>query len=329
VNAKGSTARTAARTALKWLLPLALIAWLLASGKLDLGTLARVFSDPVLLCANVLGWAGCALVLAAARWKLLLGPEGASLPLLRAMRLQFIALFMNTAVPGNVAGDVYKNVLAARGIPSLTLTRSLTVVMVERVLGLAALVLISVLSIAARGGALPERARPLLPFVSLLGAGTVGGVLVALLAARFASGAGETPPAAGLVTKLRAKVAEVGDALLAYARRPAALGGAFALSVLMHAVYIGLFVTLGRKVAPASLAPLDVSVIYPIGMLTSILPLAPGGIGVGHAAFASLFALFGAGRGADVFNAFIVGQMVPNLLGVIPYVLEPGREEHP
>jgi uncharacterized protein (TIRG00374 family) len=327
VSARSSAARTVARTALKWLLPLGLIAWLLASGKLDLRALARVFGDPILLGANVLGWAGCALLLAAARWKLLLGEAGAGLPLLRAMRLQFIALFMNTAVPGNVAGDVYKNVLAARTIPALTLTRSLTVVMVERVLGLAALVLISVLSITARREALPAQARPLVPFVYLLGAGTVGGVLVALLAARLAARTTEASAPGGLLAKVRAKVAEIGEALLVYARRPAALGGAFALSVLMHAVYIALFVTLGREVAPVSLAPLDVSVIYPIGMLTSILPLAPGGIGVGHAAFASLFALFGVARGADVFNAFIVGQMVPNLLGVIPYLVEPGAPE--
>jgi uncharacterized membrane protein YbhN (UPF0104 family) len=155
-----------------------------------------------------------------------------------------------------------------------------------------------------------------------MGAGTLGGIVVALVAAKLATRAGANHRGVGLVAKVRAKAADVGEALLAYARRPATLGGAFALSVLMHAVYIALFVTLGQRVAPVPIATLDVSVIYPIGMLTSILPLAPGGIGVGHAAFASLFALFGVSGGADVFNAFIVGQMVPNLLGVIPYLAD-------
>ncbi len=327
-DAAPSTARTVVKTALKWIIPIALIAWLIASRKLDLRVLPRVYGDPLLFVVNMVAWVGCAIVVAALRWKLLLRGLGFELGFFRAMRFQFVALFMNTAVPGNVAGDVFKNVLASRSIPELTLTRSLTCVMVERVLGLAALMLLSVIAVSLRFDAVYSRAPALVAFVYLLGAGTFGGVFVALLAARLTArkraARGESAPDApvGLVGKIRAKVADVGDALLAYARRPSALGGAFLLSVLMHAVFIALFFALSGRVAPTQLALLDVAVVYPVGMLTSILPLAPGGIGVGHAAFESLFRLFGAPGGADVFNVFLVGQLVPNLLGVIPYLAD-------
>jgi uncharacterized protein (TIRG00374 family) len=319
-----SRARTVVKTALKWIVPLALIAWLLSSGKLDLRSLPKVYGDPLLLVGNVVAWAGCSIVIAALRWKLLLRGLGFELGFLRAMRFQFVALFMNTAVPGNVAGDVFKNVLASRTIPELTLTRTLTCVMVERVLGLAALMLLSVLAVSLRFAEVYAKAPALVAFVYLLGAGTVGGVLVALIAARLASKArgAEGEGSAGLVAKIRARVADIGEALLAYARRPATLGAAFLLSVLMHAVFIALFFVLSTRVAPTPMALLDVAVVYPIGMLTSILPLAPGGIGVGHAAFDSLFRLFSVAGGADVFNVFLVGQLVPNLLGVLPYLAD-------
>jgi len=316
--------RTLVKTALKWLIPLALIVWLLSSGKLDLRVLPRVYGDPLLFVANLVAWVGCSIVIAALRWKLLLRGLGFHLGFLRAMRFQFVALFMNTAVPGNVAGDVFKNVLASRSIPELTLPRTLTCVMVERVLGLAGLMLLSVVAVSLRFDAVYSRASALVPFVYLLGAGTVGGVLVALIAARIAARSrGESEGASqGLIAKVRARVADIGDALLAYARNPGTLGASFALSVLMHAVFVALFYALSTRVGPSSLALLDIAVIYPIGMLTSILPLAPGGIGVGHAAFDSLFRLFSAPGGADVFNVFLVGQLVPNLLGVLPYLAD-------
>jgi uncharacterized protein (TIRG00374 family) len=276
------------------------------------------------LVANLAVWACCSIVVAALRWKLLLRGLGSHLEFLTAMRFQFVALFMNTAVPGNVAGDVFKNILASRSIPELTLTRTFTCVMVERVLGLAGLMLLSVVAVSLRFDAVYARAPALVAFVYLLGAGTVCGVLVALVAARIAarSRSDSERVRQGLIAKVRSRVADVGEALLAYARNPATLGVSFALSVLMHAVFVALFFALSTRIGSASLAPLDVAVIYPIGMLTSILPLAPGGIGVGHAAFDSLFRLFAVPGGADVFNVFLVGQLVPNLLGVVPYLAD-------
>ncbi|MDP3274647.1 MAG: lysylphosphatidylglycerol synthase transmembrane domain-containing protein [Deltaproteobacteria bacterium] len=306
-----------------------LIGWLLSSGKLDLRALGRVFGDPVLFVGNMLCWTLCALVIAAARWRLLLRGLGIHLRFSTAIRLQFIALFANTAVPGNVAGDVLKNVLAARELPALTLTRTLTCVLLERVVGLIALVAISVIAVSLRFSEVYARAPSLVLFSYLLGLGTLGGVVVALVAAKLATRAraqaDETAATAPtFVSKIRDRIADVGDALFTIAKRPAILGGAIGLSLAMHLLYVALFVALGQKITPTQLPILDVCVVYPIGMLTSILPLAPGGIGVGHAAFSALFALFGATGGADIFNVFLVGQLVPNLVGVVPYLLDSG-----
>jgi hypothetical protein len=55
--------------------------------------------------------------------------------------------------------------------------------------------------------------------------------------------------------------------------------------------------------------------------MTTALPLAPGGLGVGHYAFDRMFALVGWHGGANVFNVLVLGQLALNLLGFIPYLL--------
>ena len=72
----------------------------------------------------------------------------------------------------------------------------------------------------------------------------------------------------------------------------------------------------------------DLMIIYPIGALITIIPLAPGGMGVGHVAFEKLFHLVNAHGGANAFNLFFIGQTALNCLGVLPFLRNrPQRKE--
>jgi uncharacterized membrane protein YbhN (UPF0104 family) len=79
--------------------------------------------------------------------------------------------------------------------------------------------------------------------------------------------------------------------------------------------YIGRVLYGDTAFDPALLAP-----IFPFGILVTALPLAPGGLGVGHAAFDRLFSMVGLPGGANVFNVYVLTQLVLNLLGVFPYL---------
>ena len=61
--------------------------------------------------------------------------------------------------------------------------------------------------------------------------------------------------------------------------------------------------------------------ILPIGMIIISLPIAPAGLGVGHAAFHSLFGYFGIDNGASLFNIYFILVLITNLTGVIQYIL--------
>ena len=69
--------------------------------------------------------------------------------------------------------------------------------------------------------------------------------------------------------------------------------------------------------------------LMPIGLITIAIPIAPGGIGIGHVAFESLYLLASHSGGADIFNLFVIVQLSVFLLGGIPYFLLSGEYKVP
>ena len=61
--------------------------------------------------------------------------------------------------------------------------------------------------------------------------------------------------------------------------------------------------------------------IMPIGFISVAIPISPGGIGVGHVAFESLYSIVGISGGANIFNLFLITQLMINLLGGIVYLV--------
>ena len=55
--------------------------------------------------------------------------------------------------------------------------------------------------------------------------------------------------------------------------------------------------------------------------MVTALPIAPAGMGVGHAAFDQLFQYFNISGGANLFNLYWIVFICNNLLGLIPYII--------
>ena len=60
--------------------------------------------------------------------------------------------------------------------------------------------------------------------------------------------------------------------------------------------------------------------LIPLGLITTAIPISPAGIGVGHVAFENLYNLFGLKEGANIFNLFIINQILVYLLGFFPFL---------
>ena len=208
----------------------------------------------------------------AARWGVLLRAYGAPrIPgLLRLTYLYFVAFFYNNFLPGAVAGDVGRAVVARDAFDGQGATGALAVVLVERAQGLFALFALLAIGLATAGSSVDPGA---LWWWTV--AGTAGScVLVATI-----------PVARRLAPYLPAFAGRIAG------RLPAIVDGrAFVFAVVLSLVTQALIALAGWSLL-AALGPIDLGaslLVVPLAAATTFLPITVGGAGAREAVYVAL-----------------------------------------
>ena len=238
------------------------------------------------------------LVVLLCSWRLciLLAGQGLALSIPASLRLSLIGGLFNNVLPGSSGGDVVRLYLAARPHAGRRAEIATTLV-TDRVIGLLAL-LIAPLLIAALPGTQVRGSTALNGLVLVAALGSI-----ALMAGMALSGLPDSRfrrlaiALSGRV-RLGEPVRRVFDAAASQARNRSVLVRAFAISVLVQALVIGSiqFILLANGTPNPSW---QAALLTPFGMLANALPLTPGGLGVGEAAFDALFRYTGTAGGAE------------------------------
>lgn len=289
------------------------------SGALNFGALAVLINKPTLLALD-LGLFGAGVIVGTLRWRALLGIADVRAPLPRLLQLQMTALFFNVVIPGNVGGDVVKALYVARDAPKEKRSTILLIVFVERLLGLAGLVATATAVTVFRGHVLWDDPllRPLATVVALLGASTVLGVAGFVLFMRIAGHRLEAwTSGPSRIAKLLGRLV---FAMRLLSRGPKGLLVALGLSMILHGLAMAFFTVLTAAISGHDVGYASVATVFPLGILTMVLPVSPAGLGVGHVAFEKLFLAIGLSGGATIFNVYVIGQIAPCLFGVLPYL---------
>jgi uncharacterized protein (TIRG00374 family) len=253
---------------------------------LGLPSLAARLSGHLGAAVLVLALLAGAVVLTAWRWQRLVQALALVLPFAQAVRLSFVGLFFNIAVPGSTGGDVVKAYYTARvlGAP----TRAVLSVFVDRVLGLFALVLLA-------GGAVllapsdPAYATPARLVIGCLVAAVLGSVVV--LSRRIRRALGLSSLARRL--PFAHVLAEIDTALRLYRGKPREVALAIVLSLGNHIGIVFAAWLLAGALGMRDLGFVPLLVVVPLATLVSAVPLLPGGWGVGEVAYAWLLQPFG------------------------------------
>jgi uncharacterized protein (TIRG00374 family) len=249
-------------------------------------------------------------------------------PLATLFMLQLTAFFFNVVIPGNIGGDLVKAFYVARDQPNERRTTILLLAFVERLLGVSALVLVGMLVAVLRGPTLWHDAllRPLATVVVGLGAAVlVGGGLGLIVVRRVGDKLARLVSGPSRLAKL---LSQVVASMRLLSAGPAALLSALGLSMAAHAASMTFFMLLTHSLV-GQLSYAAVATVFPLGLLSLLLPLSPAGLGVGHVAFQRLFEAIGLEGGATVFNVYLLGQIAPCLLGVFPFLSLKRRGELP
>ena len=294
-------------TTLKMALAVGLVVWMVRSGRLDLSQVAGAFERwPDL--AGVAVIYSMAVGTTAWRWNLLLRAQGIQIGLREAFSLTMIGLLFNTVIPGSVGGDVMKGYYVSRRAGPRK-TEALGTILVDRIVGLLSLLTVASLA-AAANVQLVWRSRSLGPLGTFAIAAVAAGVLfltIAVVCSRRTALALERLAHRLPLARLGARCMGV---LVPFQQTPSTLPVAFAVSVPCHLLACVGFYLSARAVGGGDVPLRYFFFIAPLGLVTTALPVAPVGLGVGQAAFYTLFELLLPGRGALGANAFTVYQFV-------------------
>ena len=292
-------------------------------GHLDLKVLRSALGRPDLLVLAA-GLLLATMPLAAFRWWLLTSGLDFPMSLAWSLRTTFISQFSNLFLPGAYGGDMVRVMLAyraaGRGISRLTFT-----VLLDRLSGLMALVLLGICVLPG----LPQRFHdPLyfLPWVAGSAAVVAGFVVGALWGDRIAGLFSRIPAPVG--PRLAHIVREVVAALRSYGGRFRILVWVLALSVAQFMMIFAALGTLGAAMSFDALTPAGYIVAGVWSTIVNSLPLTPGGLGLGEAAFAQIAVMLEtAPSGASYANAFLAMRVLTvliSLLGLLPYLAQRG-----
>jgi len=307
-------------TAAKVIVAGGLIYWMVDSDKLHFSDLKILRDEPRLLISAVSIWILTSVFLCSFRWMTLLRGLDLQITFKRAAELNLIGAFFNTVMPGAVGGDIIKAAYVIRDQQSRKTPAMMTIVL-DRVVGLMGLFTLGAVAVLLNIQVF--WANPLLRPVVLL----VFGALLAMMVI-FAMGVLPLDEKRDPIMKmLRLNfpganfLSKIYGSLRSYQNKPSALVIALLVSILTQSCNLFYFIFLTSLYTGQSFSWISFASIFPVGILTTALPLAPGGLGVGHVAFEKLYELIGLSGGANCFNIFLLGQMTLNLTGIIPYLM--------
>ncbi len=293
-----------------------LLVYLARSGTIDFRALTRLLiAWPITLAAIALLLLDIGLMALRLSW--LFAPLSLHLPLGTSLQLTLVGFFFTTFLPGAAGGDLAKVYYAARENRGRR-TETITVLLFDRAIGLFSLLILPVLFAPLFPQLLRAvpAVRILVFTAAVLSFGMLGAFLVCLynqsLVIRLAQG-----PFAFL--HWRNLIGRILGTIGGYRRSPGTLIGALGLALAANLFLIGVTALAVFALSPANLAP-KMCLIIPIGHVVNSLPLTPGGLGVGEAAFNALFEITGLHGGAEALLCWRIWTVLVGLLGLVFYL---------
>lgn len=304
-----------ASAALGWLYQSGSISWTLMAGLLMNWPLTLAAASLFIISGVISGWRLC----------ILLRPRGHELSTFDSARLTFIGLFFHLCVPGGAGADASRIYYASIGNAGWR-TELATIIFLDRLSGMFALFLWPVLAAPLFPDLLAQSSviRDLIYVAAVAALVMFVGMLLAMTD-RFRYHAW----LAWLFRRLPMgrNLEDVLATVHGYRSHSSALLKAAGVSLIIHTCSV--MVTLIAAFAiDAPHFSGRIALLAPLGFLANALPFTPGGLGVGEAAFASLFEEAGIPGGPPVMLAWRAVSLVGGLLGCIFYLQGKRRMVH-
>ena len=317
------------KTALKFTLAIGLIYWLVNSGKLDFAILSEVAKEPLKILISAFGML-VVLCLANFRYSAILSHRSeVKIPFFRLLKYNWIGMFFNSVLPGSVSGDFVKIFYIKEEDKSLSNKFMLGTIFIDRVLGLFGLVIclgFFTLFNYFELSSLSQDVKSLLDLNLVLFAAVIIGLFSLFYFQSFPKKISKPFIDLPIFKVIIPKLLSIWDQLCGFRTK---MLGLTLISIFLQLLAVIIFWFLTKDFADGDFQIKYALSIVPVGFVAISIPIAPSGLGVGHAVFHSLLGFVGVKNGADLFNIYFFMVLSFNLLGSIPYLFSKKRISFP
>lgn len=304
---------------LKIILAFGIIYWLITSGKLDFNLLGLAFADKTRFFTSIALFI-FVLFLVTYRYTLILRTRSNQIKMSKIFSLNWIGIFFNAVLPGSVSGDFLKIFYIGSHYPELSKKFLLGSIVVDRILGLFGLILslgfFSLLNYSMLE-TLSSDIKTILYINFILLAAVLIGLFILIFTPSIISNLLSFFRRTNI---LKSFFEKLNNLWLELVRLKGKVIGLTLVSTLTQslAAFIFWYITY-----PYADNTFDLSMalsLVPIGFLGIAIPIAPSGLGVGHALFQKIFEVIKITNGASLFNVYFFFNLLINLMGIIPYL---------
>jgi glycosyltransferase 2 family protein len=260
------------------------------------------------------GWIVLALVAYAAtqsvavwRWHRLLRAQHVEVDQKRLTESMWVSMFFNNFLPSNIGGDVVRIADTAAAAGSKTLAT--TVIIVDRVLGLSALVII-----ASSGALVASMLGVHVPGARWLWIVTAVGAVAAIFVIAMPQLVSHLllPVRAWNRPWVTERAQRLEDAVIKFRNAPGAVAGAFVGALVVQITIVAFYLLTAEGLS----VPLPMflgAVLIPVSLVVQMAPISINGFGVREAVFAFFFRRFGLPADAAVALSLVSTGMVMGL----------------
>ena len=273
-------------------------------------------SDPTwILLAGALHIVG--LLISAYRWQLLLRAQHVEAPIRDLIHSYLIGGFFNNFLPTRVGGDIYRMVDSKKYSGSLL--RPFAVIIIERLSGVYALLLIGIAAVTFYPRF--QEVKPLA--VALFGLALTGLLMLLLFYGSVTFGNWLKRVTGKLPAKISGRALSMFDAFWYFSKSRGVLIGTFLLGLLLQGNVILYYYFIAKGIH-LQISFQEAAIVMPILICIQLLPLTPNGIGVREFSYIYLLKPFGVSNALAV--AFSLWDYILTffygLIGGILYLLK-------
>jgi glycosyltransferase 2 family protein len=257
------------------------------------------------------------------RWHLLLRTQEVNLRRRWLFGSFLVASFFNNFLPSNIGGDVIRISDTARAARSRTLAA--TVVLMDRVLGLMALIFVAAVGASAAGAVHPT-ALPIWPM--WLWAGLLAGAAASAPAVLAPVGFSRLlqPLTVFHPEWVGGRIDTLIEVLTRFRARPGTLARCFATAVFVQGTMVIFYFAITYAMH-LNVALSDIAVIVPISFVVQMLPVSFGGFGVREATFSIYFSRIGQPIESAIAMS-LIGQALIILFSLTGAAIYVSRRKH-